>query len=204
MPEIAHNTCYGGFTLSDECADLMVTYGCEHPHDAPRHDPALLRAINVLGRERSAGPYCKIGIEIIRGNRYRIDEYDGIESVIETKDNNCVIPDDHQQATADLEERCANFAAYIPVPEHEIREKRNKARKELREKNKFFEKYFALDRVALNDLCKDRGLHKYHALRKYDLINLLRQNPKSKKTSLGYVKNAQKTRKGPINPLKNV
>lgn len=53
--------------------------------DADRHDPILIQVIEELG-DRANGECAKLKIvEVESGTLYRIDEYDGMESV-ETKD----------------------------------------------------------------------------------------------------------------------
>jgi hypothetical protein len=54
--------------------------------DIERTDPLLVQVVEELG-EAASGPYAKLKIaEVAAGSRYRIDEYDGFESV-ETPDS---------------------------------------------------------------------------------------------------------------------
>ena len=48
---------------------------------ASRHDPILIQVVEELGNEVN-GPYSKLAIVEIDSNLYRIDEYDGAESII--------------------------------------------------------------------------------------------------------------------------
>jgi hypothetical protein len=64
------------FPVLDE-NDKPVTPGTPAP---TRHDPLLVSVIEALGRA-SSGKCADLQIETIRGDRYRIDEYDGNESV---------------------------------------------------------------------------------------------------------------------------
>lgn len=105
MAKIAFNNCYGGFGLSLEAQKLYLEkkghkpvfhdgehswdkrWTCsEHPdfHDSDiaRDDPALIEVIEELG-ERAAGDCAKLAIEEVEtGTLWRIDEYDGNESIM--------------------------------------------------------------------------------------------------------------------------
>lgn len=108
MTKIAYNTCYGGFSLSGDAVRLArelsgnpkwgncVLYGemyadgsgpstiknSQHPDDISRSDPILITVIETLGKK--ANGYCaSLDIrDLPSGTLYRIDEYDGAESVI--------------------------------------------------------------------------------------------------------------------------
>jgi hypothetical protein len=79
--------------LQDEDADNPVSVGCYDrsnamyfsDRDIDRADPALVQVVEELG-DRANGMCAKLCIEDVpAGTLYRIDEYDGFESV-ETKD----------------------------------------------------------------------------------------------------------------------
>ena len=57
--------------------------------DIPRHHPLLVQCVEELGKEAS-GPCSDLAIYEISGNRYRIEEYDGNESVVEPWDDNYI------------------------------------------------------------------------------------------------------------------
>jgi hypothetical protein len=57
-----------------------------------RHDPDLIRVIEELGKSASS-PYSDLKIAVISGRAYRIDEYDGRETVSEPVDYNWIIID---------------------------------------------------------------------------------------------------------------
>lgn len=59
--------------LPDDC--MVCCY------DLPRHDKELVQVIEELGYKAN-GDYADLAIKEIEGNVYRIDEYDGNESVI--------------------------------------------------------------------------------------------------------------------------
>lgn len=87
--EIIYNACYGGFRLSDDAVILLRTVGVEVNAygytKIPRHDPRLVKVVKKLGHAAS-GKYSQLEIAKIDGNMYRIDEYDGFESIVEPDD----------------------------------------------------------------------------------------------------------------------
>ena len=98
--KVAFNKCYGGFSLSDKAVsmlndmkglkgeDRLSTHSYGYPDNNKghyRHDPDLIRVIEQLG-EQANGSHAQIQIREINGVRYIIDEYDGIETVLEPKD----------------------------------------------------------------------------------------------------------------------
>ncbi len=58
-----------------------------------RHDTDLIRCIEELG-DRANSKYSKLGIVTISGRAYRVDEYDGWETVVEPDDYEWIIIDD--------------------------------------------------------------------------------------------------------------
>lgn len=91
MPKIAYNTCYGGFSLSAKaCARYEDITGISvisnSGRDLKRNDPALIRVIEELGAEAN-GNFADIALaELPTGTKYRINEYDGTESVMTPND----------------------------------------------------------------------------------------------------------------------
>ena len=108
MIKVVYNTCYGGFGLSLAAMDRLVELGVEGAaeqikltdesfrgytsmgnsysiYGLKRHDPRLVQVVEELGAKAN-GRYANLTIEEISGNKYRIDEYDGLESVIEPDD----------------------------------------------------------------------------------------------------------------------
>ena len=52
------------------------------PRQIPRHDPVLVQVVEELGKEANAG-FARLQIrDVPAGSRYRIDEYDGSETVM--------------------------------------------------------------------------------------------------------------------------
>lgn len=88
MPKVVINTCYGGFGLSDKAKDRLRELGLEFKwqYDIPRHHPLLVQVVEELGEEAS-DPYAKLKVEEINSNLYKIDEYDGLESVLTPGDH---------------------------------------------------------------------------------------------------------------------
>jgi hypothetical protein len=103
--KIVINRSYGGFSLSktayeryaqikgwryegeDSYGFFFDENGIKHTwYDLERIDPILIQVVEELGEEAN-GMCAKLVIEEIeKGTRYRIDEYDGMES-IETRDD---------------------------------------------------------------------------------------------------------------------
>jgi hypothetical protein len=103
MTKIVYNACYGGFSLSDEAIEMYLQlrgfpfekeidkYGYAHyvvqgwddfyDRYLERSDPVLIEVVEKLG-DRANGTCAKLCIEDIpKGTLYRIDEYDGYESI---------------------------------------------------------------------------------------------------------------------------
>lgn len=108
MNKVVYNDCYGGFSLSREAILLArelsgnpewggaIIKGdkgedgelCEHEYgyvEVARHDPVLVRVVEELGKKAS-GSVANLRIKEIKGSVYRIDEYDGAESVVTPDD----------------------------------------------------------------------------------------------------------------------
>ncbi len=92
--KVVYNACYGGFSLSPKAGDLyeelsgkkLQRYGDYVWGDGvSRSDPFLVQVVETLGKDAS-GQCAKLAITTVpKGCLYRIDEYDGLESV-ETPD----------------------------------------------------------------------------------------------------------------------
>ena len=109
MTKIVYNACYGGFGLSDAAMELYLTrkginytskpssyktagsqyyvageYFCAS--EISRADPVLAAVVEDLGPQAN-GSYSNLKIEEVpEGTLYRIDEYDGYESVMTITD----------------------------------------------------------------------------------------------------------------------
>ena len=84
--KVAFNGCYGGFGLSNKAIDRLKELGVKYDRDyeyddMPRHHPLLIQVIEELVEEAS-GDYSNLCIATIDSPLYKIDEYDGSESVV--------------------------------------------------------------------------------------------------------------------------
>jgi hypothetical protein len=90
MTKIVYNACYGGFSLSTEALELYAKLKGTETHKYGRYlsrsDPVLIQVVEQLG-ERANGRFARLQIEeLAPGTLYRIDEYDGAESVMRQSD----------------------------------------------------------------------------------------------------------------------
>jgi len=105
MNKVVYNACFGGFSISAAAMKWLAENGREeikaiaeeqlreYPNetfgyyctDIKRHDPDLVRCVETLG-EDAEGAYATLEVRELKGNRYRIDNYDGNEEVIEPED----------------------------------------------------------------------------------------------------------------------
>jgi hypothetical protein len=113
MVRVVYNACYGGFSLSNDAMDRIIELGYEglRPNaeydpsyesffasikywgdcDIPRHNPILVQVVEELG-EKANGSCARLAIEEVDGP-YRIEEYDGFETVKEPYDvHDWIIP----------------------------------------------------------------------------------------------------------------
>ena len=93
MYKVVYNGCYGGFGLSKEASEYLnkhcgtkidPEYGYIDENEVPRHHKGLVEVVELMG-EKANGFCAKLKIAEIDNPMYRIDEYDGFESV-ETPD----------------------------------------------------------------------------------------------------------------------
>ena len=93
--KVVYNACYGGFGLSDEAVARLEELGSTIddtylPWEFPRHDPLLVQVVEELGDKANTWA-SKLRIEEVSGP-YRIEEYDGLETVYEPGDYNWITP----------------------------------------------------------------------------------------------------------------
>lgn len=93
MAKIVYNDCYGGFGLSLAAVRLYANLnggtGCGYFGDIERNDPILVQVVEQLGKEANSH-YSNLKIrELPAGTQYRIDEYDGMESVVTKEEAEC-------------------------------------------------------------------------------------------------------------------
>ena len=88
MTKIVYNTCWGGFGLSEAAWERYVELGgkAEDQYEVQRTDPILVQVVEELGADAD-GEYAELAIaDVPAGTKYRIDEYDGVESVMTIDD----------------------------------------------------------------------------------------------------------------------
>jgi len=88
VTKIVYNTCWGGFGLSKAAWERYVELGgmAESQYDVSRTDPILVQVVEELGADAD-GEYAELAIaDVPAGTKYRIDEYDGVESVMTIDD----------------------------------------------------------------------------------------------------------------------
>ena len=85
--KVVINTCWGGFGLSEaaearynEIAAERGQSEFESVYDLPRHCPILVEVVEELG-DAANDDFAELRIVEISGNRYKIREYDGAESI---------------------------------------------------------------------------------------------------------------------------
>lgn len=95
MHKVVINVCYGGFSLSREASLLMnARYGTTldpqygYLDGLPRHHKGLVSVVETLGSAAASGSCARLVVVEINSSMYRIEEYDGYESI--------VLPDDPQ------------------------------------------------------------------------------------------------------------
>ena len=109
MNKGVYNACFGGFNISlkamkwlaenwrDEIKAIAEKELKESPNeefgflceDIQRHDPDLVRCVETLG-DAADGHCANLLVRELKGNRYRIDEYDGREIVYEPDDEDYI------------------------------------------------------------------------------------------------------------------
>ena len=88
MTKIVYNVCFGGFGISQAAWERYVELGgkAESGWDIERTDPILVQVVEEMGKSAS-GSFADLRIaDLPAGTKYRIDEYDGLES-IETEED---------------------------------------------------------------------------------------------------------------------
>lgn len=93
MNKVVTNRCYGGFGISKECAKwLEDKYGYDFSKEYnygeyyfcdDRHNKHLVEAIETLGSDVCSGDCALLEIQECYGKMCRIEDYDGMETLIE-------------------------------------------------------------------------------------------------------------------------
>lgn len=104
--KVCYNRCFGGFGLSEAALTILRGIGVMSyksysddelfdQYSIPRHHPDLIRVVEMLGTKDASAIYADLGIyDLGDSNRYRIDEYDGQETVIEPSGYDWIIIND--------------------------------------------------------------------------------------------------------------
>ena len=99
MGKVVINTCYGGFGLSAFAINMMeergykvtrYNFGSYLDSDIARHNEDLIEVVEILGEDAN-GMCAELTIVEFDGNVYRIDEYDGYESVVTPEDQKWIV-----------------------------------------------------------------------------------------------------------------
>lgn len=96
MNKVIFNSSYGGFSLSKEAAEWLVEHGSNKIRiysvpelndtfiewNGTKHDPLLVQCVKEL-KDKASGRYARLEIATIKGDKYMIYEYDGLEEIID-------------------------------------------------------------------------------------------------------------------------
>lgn len=88
MAKVVYNACFGGFSLSEAGMKRYAELGGigDSVRRLDRNDPALIQVVEELG-EKANGSCAELKIATVpTGALYRIDEYDGAETVMTIHD----------------------------------------------------------------------------------------------------------------------
>ena len=100
LTKVVYSASYGSFSISTEALRRMQELGFIGKfyesgnaiwlHDCPRHDPFLVQAVEELGKKAN-GFSSDLCIAQVFGP-YRIEGYDGSETIMEPDDYNWITP----------------------------------------------------------------------------------------------------------------
>lgn len=89
MTKIVYNNCFGGFGLSDEALKALSKIkevGKIYAREIERDDPDLVRLVEEMGYLVNSSYSDLQIVDLPIGTKYRIDEYDGSERVMQMSD----------------------------------------------------------------------------------------------------------------------
>jgi len=103
LTKVVYNISYGGFSISPEALRRMQELGftgetsinslhndCAYLYDCARHNPILVQVVEELGKKANG---CGSDLRIAQVfGPYRIEEYDGAETVMEPSDYDWITP----------------------------------------------------------------------------------------------------------------
>lgn len=99
--KVVINKCYGGFDVSEKGVEWLLANGASPEKvgvqdsgltdskwvstfcTLERHDPLLVKMVETLGSEAASGDHAALDVRVLGQPLYRINEYDGSESVEE-------------------------------------------------------------------------------------------------------------------------
>jgi len=100
LTKVVYNISFGGFSISPEALTRMQELGytgsadvyndCAYLNECVRHNPILVQVVEELGNKAN-GFGSNLRIAQVFGP-YRIEEYDGAETVIEPDDYTWITP----------------------------------------------------------------------------------------------------------------
>ena len=89
MAKIVYNSCYVGFSCNKAVRAKYKQIAAVDPpadYDIARDDPVLVRVVEELG-EAANSRFANLAIKYVpKGSMWRIDEYDGTETVMTKED----------------------------------------------------------------------------------------------------------------------
>jgi hypothetical protein len=99
--KVVYNSCFGGFGISPEALTRMQELGFTNDsyvnsnntaylYGCVRHNPILVQAVEELGYKADGDSACLKIAEV--SGPYRIEEYDGAETVMEPADYTWITP----------------------------------------------------------------------------------------------------------------
>ena len=80
MGKVVVNRCYGIFGLSEAAIQWLKEHGNNSGVNSSRHDPILIECVQTL-KDKANSRYSNLEVIEFEGNKYRIQNYDGLESV---------------------------------------------------------------------------------------------------------------------------
>lgn len=90
--KVVYNARHGGFSLSAEGQRMLFALGGVDPSKPARHNPSLVRVVETLGAKAN-GSCAQLCIVEIEGNKYHINEAEGLEQVITPGDITWIMVD---------------------------------------------------------------------------------------------------------------
>lgn len=113
--KVVYNNSYGMFCLSEQAINWLKSRGIETTEDChlQRHDPLLVDCVLELGKNAN-GRYSDLKVHTLNGMKYRIDEYDGLERVVEPNNSEWTIISEDELRLSKIESMRNKILAEIP------------------------------------------------------------------------------------------